>query len=350
MAKEVLGNSMAAWTTAATIFIAVVVILRFVMLVIMSRMERLAQLTKVDFDDFLIGLIKKHVRLFLYVVFGLYLASRSLFLPEGIVRVIDILFVVSVTLKAIVILQDVIVFFIQSWANRGEHNLSQAAMAKNIQVIVKIVLWSGAVLFVLNNLGINVTAAVAGLGVGGVAVALAAQAILGDAFSSFAIYMDKPFEVGDFIIVGEMMGTVEHVGIKTTRIRSLGGEQLVFSNSDLTSSRIRNYKRMQERRIVFEFGVVYQTSASQMRQIPDRVKNIVASHDNARFDRAHFKQFGDYALICEVVYYVLSSDYNTYMDLQQSINIKLMEDFESRGIEFAYPTQQLYVTRVGEAA
>ena len=199
-------------------------------------------------------------------------------------------------------------------------------------------------LFIFDNLGVNITAFVASLGIGGVAVALAAQSVLGDGFSSFAIFMDKPFQVGDFIIVGDLLGTVEHVGFKTTRIRSLGGEQLIFSNSDLTSSRIKNYKRMQERRVVFSLGVIYQTPVEKVKAIPPMIKRVVEDHPHARFDRAHFKSFGDFALIYEVVYYVLRPDYNTYMDLQQSMNFRLIEEFQKAGIEFAYPTQQLYVT------
>jgi small-conductance mechanosensitive channel len=145
--------------------------------------------------------------------------------------------------------------------------------------------------------------------------------------------------------VGDLLGTVEHVGFKTTRIRSLGGEQLVFSNSDLTSSRIKNYKRMRERRVVFSLGVIYQTSVEKVKALPPMIKRVIEEHQNARFDRAHFQSFGDFALIFETVFYVLSPDYNVYMDLQQSINFRLMEEFQEAGIEFAYPTQQLYVTK-----
>ena len=199
-------------------------------------------------------------------------------------------------------------------------------------------------LFIFDNLGINITAFVASLGIGGIAIALAAQSVLGDAFSSFAIFLDKPFQVGDFIIVGDLLGTVEHVGFKTTRILSLGGEQLIFSNSDLTGSRIKNYKRMRERRVRFSVGVIYQTSVENVKAIPPMVERVIKEHQGARFDRAHFKSFGDFALIYEVVFYVLSPDYNVYMDLQQSINFRLFEEFQKAGIEFAYPTQQLYIT------
>ena len=217
-------------------------------------------------------------------------------------------------------------------------------MLENMAWLARLMIWAATLLFVFDNLGINITAFVASLGIGGVAIALAAQSVLGDAFSSFAIFMDKPFQVGDFIIVGDLLGTVENVGFKTTRIRSLGGEQLIFSNSDLTSSRIKNYKRMRERRIVFSVGVVYQTPVEKVKAISPMIKRVIDEHQNARFDRAHFKSFGDFALIYEVVFYVLRPDYNTYMDVQQSINFRLMEEFQKAELEFAYPTQQLYVT------
>jgi small-conductance mechanosensitive channel len=160
--------------------------------------------------------------------------------------------------------------------------------------------------------------------------------------------MDRPFETGDFIILGsDHLGTVEHIGIKTTRIRSLGGEQIVMSNSDLTSSRIKNYKRMQKRRVVFKLGVTYQTPADKLKEIPVIIKEIITGINDTTFDRAHFSGYGDFSLNIEIVYYVLSSDYNKYMDTQQAINLAIYEEFEKRGIEFAYPTQTLFVERTG---
>ncbi len=200
----------------------------------------------------------------------------------------------------------------------------------------------------LDNLGFKISAVIAGLGIGGIAVALAAQAILGDLFSYFAILFDRPFEVGDFIILGEYLGTIEHIGIKTTRIRSLSGEQLVFSNTDLTSSRLRNYKRMGKRRVVFKLGVTYQTTLKQLKTIPGIIENIIKGVKDTTFDRVHFSSYGDFSLIFEVVYYVMSRDYNKYMDIQQVINFAIKKEFEAGGIEFAYPTQTLYLTKTAE--
>ncbi len=210
--------------------------------------------------------------------------------------------------------------------------------------LARLVVWAAVLLVLLDNLGVNITTLIAGLGVGGIAVALAAQNVLGDLFSSLSIVFDKPFVVGDFIVVGDFMGSVEYVGLKTTRLRSLSGEQVVFSNSDLLSSRIRNYGRMFERRVVSSIGVTYQTPAAKLRRISEIIREIVQEQDKVRFDRAHFQAFSDSALTFEFVYYVLTPDYNHYMDVQQSINLALFEQLAAEGVEFAYPTQTVFVS------
>jgi small-conductance mechanosensitive channel len=243
------------------------------------------------------------------------------------------------------------------WANRIIAVAVQRAIERNRQtdpagathlmlagLVGRIVLWSLAVLVTLDNLGFNITTLMASLGIGGIAVALATQNILGDVFSSVSIALDKPFVIGDFIIVDNYMGTVEYVGLKTTRIRSLGGEQIVFSNTELLKARIRNYKRMQERRVLFEFGIAYETPTAQVVAVPEVVREIIGKHETmARFDRAHFKSYGDSALNFEVVYYMLNPDYNTYMDLQQAINLDLLRAFRDMGVSFAYPTRTLHI-------
>jgi len=210
---------------------------------------------------------------------------------------------------------------------------------------VRAVLWTGVLLLALDNLGVHVTTLITGIGIGGVAIALAIQNILGDLFASLSIILDKPFMIGDFIIVDDFLGTVEHIGLKTTRLRSLSGEQLVFANSDLLKSRIRNYKRMAERRIVFSIGVVYQTAPEKLAGITGFIRDIIEGQPQARFDRAHFKGFGSSSLDFEIVYWVTSPDYNLYMDIQQAINLALFRRLQSEGIEFAYPTQTLFLER-----
>jgi small-conductance mechanosensitive channel len=198
-------------------------------------------------------------------------------------------------------------------------------------------------LSMLDNLGINVTALVASLGIGGIAIALAAQNILGDLFASLTIAIDKPFVIGDFIILGQETGTVEHVGLKTTRLRSLSGEQIILSNNDLLQSRIHNYKRMEERRALFAIGVTYDTPAEKLELIPELIKQAVAAQTDARFDRAHFKSFGAFSLDFETVYYVRKPDYGVFMDVQQAINLQLVRSFADHSIAFAFPTQTLHL-------
>lgn len=228
----------------------------------------------------------------------------------------------------------------------GRDHDADAASATTVRAIgflATIVLWAVLGLMALDNFGIEITALVAGLGIGGIAVALAVQNILGDLFASLSIVLDKPFIDGDFIVVGDMSGTVEQVGLKTTRVRSLSGEQLVLSNSDLLQSRIRNFKRMQERRIVMGFGVTYGTSADVLEAIPGVIREAIERHPDLRFDRAHLKALGPSSIDFEAVYLVESADYNIYMDRQQAITLELIRRFETAGIEFAFPTQTVHI-------
>lgn len=236
-----------------------------------------------------------------------------------------------------------------AFARQRDTNPSAATHLMLGALVARIALWSITVLVMLDNLGFNISTLMASLGIGGIAVALAVQSILGDVFSSVSIALDKPFVIGDFIVVDSFMGTVEYVGMKTTRLRSLGGEQIIFSNTELLKNRIRNYKRMQERRVLFEFGVAYETPSDEVERIPGLVKDIVEAGESVRLDRVHFKSFGDSALQFEVVYYVLDADYNRYMDIQQRINLALLRRFRERDIGFAYPTSTLYLAGVPDA-
>jgi len=212
-----------------------------------------------------------------------------------------------------------------------------------IRFVARAAIWMLVLLLTLENLGVDVTALIAGLGIGGIAVALALQNVLGDLLASLSITLDRPFVVGDFVIVGEHMGTVEFIGIKSTRLRSLTGEQIVMSNSDLLASRLHNYGRMQERRVVFTLGVTYETSRARLAGIPALLRKVVEAQEGVRFDRAHFATHGPHSLDFEIVYYVLSPDYGRYMDVQQSINFRIHEAFEDLGVQFAYPTQTLWL-------
>lgn len=210
--------------------------------------------------------------------------------------------------------------------------------------IMRIMMWATLLMAALSFMGVNITAFVASLGVGGVAVALALQNVLGDLFASMSIGLDKPFEIGHFITFGDIAGNIEHVGVKTTRLRSLSGEQVVISNSELLKNTLHNYGRMRERRIVFGFGVTYDTARAELERLPVLLRGIIEGFEHTRFDRAHFKGFGDSSLDFETVYYVTVPEYGTYMDIQQAINLALIDRFAEAGIEFAFPTRTLYVT------
>ncbi len=345
LSRTFMGNTTQAYLVSAAVFLGVFIGLPIAKRFLMRYLKVLARRTSNEFDDLIHDLLQRIVGPLVYVFTGLYFATVSLNIPANLSHLLHALFVVVVTVKVAQILQGIVAAGIQRWSQwMAAEDPNAAAMLKNISWVVSLLIWAATVLFIFDNLGINVTAFVASLGIGGIAIALAAQSVLGDAFSSFAIFLDKPFQVGDFIIVGDLLGTVEHVGFKTTRILSLGGEQLIFSNSDLTGSRIKNYKRMRERRVQFSVGVIYQTSVENVKAIPPMVERVIKEHQQAKFDRAHFKSFGDFALIYEFVFYVLSPDYNVYMDLQQSINFRLIEEFQKAGIEIAYPTQQLFMT------
>jgi small-conductance mechanosensitive channel len=207
----------------------------------------------------------------------------------------------------------------------------------------KIVLWVILSLIILDNLDVEINSLVTSLGIGGIAVALAIQNILGDLFSSLSIALDKPFSIGDFIVVGEFEGNVEDIGLKSTRVKSLSGEEVVFSNTDLLNSRIRNFKKLQERRITFSLGVVYGTAAEKLEKIPKMIEEIITPFPEVKFERVHFRRLGDYSLDFGVVYYVLVPDYAIYLDIQQQINLTIYQQFENEGIEFAYPTQTVVV-------
>jgi small-conductance mechanosensitive channel len=346
MDSQFLGNTAQDYLVSAAVFLAVLVSLPIAKAFILRHLKAVSERTANDFDGLLHDVLRRIVGQLVYLSTALYCAALFLTLPDSLGRLLQGLLVIIFTIKVAQILQGLAAYGIRKWAEQvTKDDPTVGTMVKNMTWLVRLMIWTVTLLFILDNLGINVTAFVASIGIGGIAIALAAQSVLGDVFSGFAILVDKPFQVGDFIIVGDLYGTVEHVGFKTTRILSLFGEQLIFSNSDLTSSRIKNYGRMRERRVQFSVGVIYQTSVEQVKAIPSMVKRIIEEHQDVRFDRAHFKSFGDFALIYEFVFWVLKPDYNLFMDLQQSINFRLMEEFQKAGIEFAYPTQQLYVTK-----
>jgi len=343
LTSEFLENPIWKWFLTLAIILFVGVVLRLLLRLILRRLRKFASRTEGRFDDLVVEILAK-TKVLLILVVSLYAGSLILVLPEAADRVLQAMFVVALLLQAGFWGDGIVSFWIRRTTHRRlETDAASATSLSAFSFIAKAAIWSVVLLVALDNLGVNINGLITGLGISGIAVALAVQNILKDLFSSLSIIVDKPFVIGDFIIVGDLMGTVERIGLKTTRVHSLSGEQIVFSNSDLLESRVRNYKKMFERRVAFKIGIVYETPPEAVEAIPELVRGIIEDLPGLRFDRCHFKAFGDFSLDFETVYYVLNADYNVYMDRQQAINLAILHAFAERGIDFAYPTQTLKV-------
>jgi small-conductance mechanosensitive channel len=328
-----------------TISILAVLVVGFVLVqrVLLLRLENLFKKTKNDFDDEILRLIRS-IKLSFFLVLSTLIALSTLSLDERAARVITLSIVLLVIYQAVRSSSMFFDYIGDKLQKRNQDEGSSQAI-KFLTQFGKGSLWVLGILLFTQNIGVNITSLIAGLGIGGVAVALAAQNILGDLFSSFAIIFDKPFVPGDFIIVGDKMGVVEKIGIKTTRIRALRGEELILSNNDLTSQTIQNFKKMRERRVEFHIGVTYKTNTKKLKVVPNIIEDVIKSIKLTRFDRANLSELGDFAKIFEVVYYINSSDYNTYMDIQQKVLLEIDSEFAKKKIDFAYPTQSVILKK-----
>lgn len=347
LARQLFGNSAERWLIALAIVVLVVFGLTLVKRQLLRRLQGLVSRTQNIVDDLLLDLVR-HSRWPFFFVLGAYLGSLVLQLSPAwdtnLHRLYFIVFFIQIGLWG----NHTIGFFIDHYLQRTrEEDPARAAGIALLSFVARVAIWSIVVLVVLDNLGVEVGSAIAGLGIGGIAVGLALQSVLKDTFASVAIILDKPFEVGDFVIVDDLAGKVEHVGVKTTRVRSLGGEELVFGNDHLLSSRIRNYKTLRERRVLFSFGIAFETSNAKVRDLSRVVREIVEAAGDTRFDRAYVKEFTDSGLLFEVAYYVLHADFATMMDVRQRINVDLHQRLAEEGIRFAYPARRVYV-RDGE--
>lgn len=331
------------YSTALGVFIVSWIVLWGAKKLIISRLKKLSEKTSTDLDDALVSILDTINPVVLGAA-SLAFAIRFAPAPSIAVTVVSAAFLIALVYQISVgVARIVDIAVMKSQGKKG--NVDRKAAMSLLSGTVKVIIWAIGGLLVLSNLGVNVTSLIAGLGIGGVAIAFALQNILADLFSSFAIYFDKPFEVGDLIVVGEHTGTVEKIGIKTTRLRALQGEEIVIANAELTSARIQNFRKLKERRISFSFGVLYETPIEKVEKIQSIVQKIVEGVDAVRFDRVFFTTLAASSLDFEVVYFVLSDEYKQALAAQQEINLQLMKAFEKEGIEFAYPTQTLYVKK-----
>lgn len=344
------NNLIKEYLIAFGFFVLSIFVLRFFKYVVIRKLKALTDHTRIEFDNLLTSIIDSFGWP-LYSFLALYLSSRFIQLPELFEKIIYFLFLFSLAYYLIQGLQKIINYSFERLIKKEEKEEKgggkgiDPSVIRLLRKVTKFVLWLLAVIIILQSLGYNLSTLIAGLGIGGIAIAFAIQGVLSDVFSSFSIHLDKPFQVGDFIIVGNDTGVVKKIGIKSTRIQALQGEELVVANKELTETRIHNYKKMKKRRIVFTFGVIYETPAEKIKKIPILIKDIIDKIDLTEIDRVHFKNFGDFSLNFEVVYYLNSSDYNQYMNIQQEINLLIKEQFEKEGIIFAYPTQTVFINK-----
>jgi small-conductance mechanosensitive channel len=329
-----LGSSLEDWATALIVAVLATAAMAFVRSLVLRRLAASSAVSDGKLDDLVVKMLSRTYLLFI-VAFGIYFGSTFLELSPA-----RALFVSRIAVAAL--LMQVAVWGdvgLRAW--RDQLRQGQDGARRNsssvLGFILRLTLWVIVFLMVLDNFGVNITALVASLGVGGIAVALAVQNILGDLFASLSITLDKPFEIGDFIIVGDVLGAVEHIGLKTTRVRSLGGEQVVFSNGDLLKSRIHNHKRMETRRVSFVLRIAYGTTEEQLCRVPRIIREIITAKPNIDFERAHFFMWGEWSLDFEVVYHFRSPDYILHMDAQQDIFLEIYRRFEKEGIRFAHP-------------
>ena len=344
LAQEYYGNTVEHYGIALSIIIGGIIIVRLFRKRLLTQIKKWTEKTETKLDDYIIrGIEKFGLPVLIFV--AIYVGLSYLTFSEKADKFIDNVMVVVVTIYLIRLLSTFIRLTLESFIRKQEGGQEKLKQLNGIMLIINAVIWMIGFLFLFDNLGYDVTAIIAGLGIGGIAIALAAQNILGDLFNYFVIFFDKPFEVGDFITVDDKKGTVDHIGIKTTRLISISGEQLAFSNSDLTKSRIHNFKRMERRRVIFTLGVVYSTTHEKLQKIPTILKDIISSQELATYDRAHFAKFGAYSLDFEIVYFIESADYVPFMNTQEAINLKIFKAFDEEKIEFAYPTQTVLVNK-----
>ncbi|WP_051038099.1 mechanosensitive ion channel family protein [Thalassoporum mexicanum] len=344
--QEFLGNPVSNYALAmATVAIGLAAV-QIIETIIIRRLKKWTEHTENDLDDRLISLVDRSLIPILYVTV-FYLAFQDLIFSETIDEVIRVVGTVALTVFIIRFVNALIASVLEFYWLTKRDEITRTKSLSLLLPAIRIIIWAIGMVFLLDNLGFQISAVLTSLGIGGVAIGLASQGLFEDVFSYFAILLDSPFEISDFLVIGDFAGTVEHIGVKTTRIRSLEGEQVIFSNKALTNSRIQNYKRMYRRRIAFQIGITYDTPLEKLRQIPNLIKDTIVNTQSATFDRAHFFAYGDFSLIYEIVYYVNSNDYNIYMDVQQQINFTIKQEFEQRAIEFAFPTQTLHVSNNG---
>ena len=341
------GNTVQSYLIALMGILIAWAVIRTLRRFVLKRMRNWISRTSNNFDDIIFSVVERFILPYVYLAIN-YHIIQELYLHPRLKKILAVAMAVITTYFLVRLLNHAIQFAINGLMKRRNESAERIRQLNGVMIVIKALIWFVGFIFLLGNLGYDVRTMIAGLGVGGIAIALAAQTVLGDLFSYFVIFFDKPFEIGDFIKTGTSSGTIEQIGIKTTRLRSLDGEQLVISNTDLTKTTIHNYKRLEKRRVAFTLQVIYGIKTDLLKQIPMIIKEIVNEQPGTAFDRAHLSKLDTSSINFDVVYIVDSSDFGQYMDIQQAVLIKIMEAFEQRGVEFAYPTQTIVVNKQEE--
>ncbi len=344
LSQVVWGNTVAAYATSAAIFAAIWVALRIFRSIILHRLRKLAETTESTLDDFLIGALERCIMPVLDIA-AVYIALQSLVLSERAGKAIQVAWAVVLVVYVIRLVMAAIRHVLERQMLSRPNGRERMGQLKGMMVVIGGALWTLGVVFLLDNLGYDITAVITGLGIGGIAIALAAQNILGDLFNYFVIFFDRPFEVGDSIRVDDKMGTVEQIGIKTTRIRSMTGEELVISNTSLTGSRIHNFRRLEDRRVTLTLGLTYGTPAGRLRAVPAIIDQVLAAQPKARLERVTFRNYGPSSLDFEVIYLVGEREAGPFFAIQHEVNLAIYEAFAKEGLSFAFPTQTVHLRK-----
>lgn len=329
------GNTVTAWLTALAFFVGCVVVLGLLRWVVVRRLSAAALRTSTWVDDLVVDVVRRTKDWFIVFV-ALAVAMKSVVvIHTGVGSIVHGVLTIGIMLQVAIWLNGALGFWVVHYRQTRGGDGASVATVQGFVFLGRIALAAVLLVATLGFLGVNVTTFVAGLGITGIAIALAVQNVLGDLFAALSIVLDKPFVIGDFIVVDNIAGSVEHVGLKTTRIRSIDGEQVVVANADLLKSRIHNYRRLAERRVVLVFRLPHETDPALARRIPGMLQEIVEHQEPVRFDRAHLRAIGEWSLDYELVYFVTTPDYLTHMNVQQAINIAALERFRAEQLSVA---------------
>ncbi len=333
-------NTVFKYLIALGMLVLLTIVFRIVSKVLVAVLDKLSMKTTNQAVALLMRADKKLMPIVWYL--PVYIASRYLTLPDKVKNFIGIIGLLIVTFCVVRYAVDVVKVAVSEYVRR---NGGSPMLSHSAGIIANIVLWAMALLFLLSNFGFNVTTLLTGLGIGGMAIALASQTLLGDLFNYFTIIIDQPFTIGDTVKVGGVTGTIKSIGLKGTRLTSTTGEQVVMSNTDMTKSVLLNFNVMNKRKVTTKIGIKYDTPAEKAKEIPSVVRHIVEAAPDTEFGRAHFYEFGDSSLNYEIVYFIMDKDYDMYMDRLQQVNFAILDEFTKMGVEFAFPSHSIYMEK-----